>query len=357
MRSLLFQLISTTVETVRNDDSGQKDFSRHVEQQRSHGELFKRLKSFLRESPRPICIFVDGLDEYASGVDGVENQQWDLVDFLKDISGPRSKLCIASRPEKVFLTAFAQVPSLMMQDWNHGGIRQYAGPTLRRSLATSGFYRDKEIVSLSEEIAARSEGVFLWAHFAINQLRNGWARADDLDMSSLRKKLNNVPSELDQIYSRILQSLHPDDRRSVGYMLQLICYARRTLSQDELWVATERVKSRAVVTLTARHLKRFEQRVYATTGGILDIFWTQRLTRDKHDVRYGYRLPDCIDEGDHDGEFWTARGDPVVTLIHRSVQSFLNSKGWSMILHPTEEIALQSENLCCMAPTVLGRVF
>ena len=219
LRSLLFQLISTTAGIVRNDDIGQKDFPRHVEQHWSRVELFERLKRFLRESPRPICIFVDGLDEYASGVDDIEDQQWDLVDFLKDLSGPRSKFCIASRPEKVFLTAFAQVPKLMMQDWNHEGIRQYARLTLRRSLATSGFYQDKEVVSLSEEIAARSEGVFLWAHFAINQLRNGWARADDLDMSSLRKKLDNVPSELDQIYSRILQSLQPDDRRPVGYML------------------------------------------------------------------------------------------------------------------------------------------
>ena len=100
-----------------------------------------------------------------------------------------------------------------------------------------------------------------------------------------------------------------------------------------------------MVALTARHLKRFEQRVYAITGGILDIYWTERFTKDKHDVRYGYRLPDCVDEGDHDGDLRVARGDPVVTLIHRSVQSFLGSKGWSMILHSTEEIALESENL------------
>ena len=232
-----------------------------------------------------------------------------------------------------------------MQDWNHGGICEYASLTLQRSLATSGFYKNRELVSLSEEIAARSEGVFLWAHFAINELRNGWARADDLDMSSLREKLNKVPSELDQIYSRILQSLQPDDRISVGYMLQLICYARRILSLDELWVAMERVKSGPKVVLTPWHLKRFEQRVYAITGGILDIFWTARRARDRNDVRYGYRLPDGADEGDDDGIVRTARGDPVVTLIHRSVQSFLDSKGWSQILRSAEEIALQSENL------------
>ena len=123
LRSLLFQLISTTAGIVRNDDIGQNYSERHVEQHWSDGDLFKRLKICLNESPRPICIFVDGVDEYASGLDDIEDRQWDLVDFLKDISGPRSKLCIASRPEKVFLTAFAQVPSLRMQDWNHEGIQ------------------------------------------------------------------------------------------------------------------------------------------------------------------------------------------------------------------------------------------
>ena len=345
LRSLLFQLISATSKNVRNHEIGQDTFSRNIEQHWSRGDLLKRLKRFLGKSSSPICIFVDGLDEYASGQDDIEDRQWDLADLLKDVSGPRCKLCVASRPEKVFCTAFAQAPSLMMQDWNHGSICEYASVTLQRSLATSGFNKNRELVSLAKEIAARSEGVFLWAHFAINELRNGWARADDLDMPSLRKKLNKVPSELDQIYSRILQSLQPDDRISVGHMLQLICHARRILSLDELWVAMERVKSRAKVVLTPWHLKRFEQRVYAITGGILDIFWSARRTRDQNDMRYGHRLPDSADEGDHDGSVRTARGDPVVTLIHRSVQSFLDSKGWPQILHSAEEIALQSENL------------
>ena len=345
LMSLLFQLISATAGNVRHDDIEQDAVSRNTEQHWSRGDLLKRLKRFLGKSPNPICIFVDGLDEYASGQDDIENRQWDLADLLKDISGPRSKLCIASRPEKVFNTAFAQAPSLMMQEWNHEGIREYASQTLQRSLATSGFYKNRELVTLAQEIAARSEGVFLWAHFAINELRNGWARADDLDMSSLRRKLDKIPSELDGIYSRILQSLQPDDRMSVGYMLQLICYARRDLSLDELWVAMERVKSRPKVVLTPWRLKRFEQRVYAITGGILDIFWTVRLTRDESDMRYGFRLHDHAVEDDYGESFRTVRGDPVVTLIHRSVQNFLDSKGWSQILHSTEEIALQSETL------------
>ena len=107
LRSLLFQLISATAGNVRNDDIGQNAFSRNFEQHWSRGDLLKRLKRFLGKSPRPICIFVDGLDEYASGQDDIEDRQWDLADLLKDISGPRSKLCIASRPEKVFRTAFA----------------------------------------------------------------------------------------------------------------------------------------------------------------------------------------------------------------------------------------------------------
>ncbi len=316
---------------------------------------------------------MDGLDEYASGTPNTENCQWDLAAFLEDISDPRSKLCIASCPEKVFLTAFAQIPSLMMQDRNFQGIYKYVDLTLQRSLASSGFYEDEELVSLSKSIATRSEGVFLWAHFAMNQLRNGWARADDLDMPSLRKKLDEVPLELDEIYLRIFRNLRPDDRRSVGHMLQLICSTRRELSLDELWVAMERAGGRAMVALTARRLKRFEQRVYAITGGILDIFWTERKTIYKNDTKYGYHLPDIDDNeneedkheesiddgntyekdvddeslfsGDENLPHYIGRGDPVVVLIHRTVQDFLDSQWWSEIVESTEDVALQSENL------------
>ena len=357
LRSLLFQLISKTAEIEWDDASGQNHSSEYFKQHWSTNDLRERLKVILQKSSRRICIFVDGLDEYASGLDDIETLQWDLAEFLKDISGPRSKLklCIASRPEKVFLAAFAHIPSLMMQDWNRRGISEYVDLTLQRSLAKSGFYEDKELVGLSEEIAARSEGVFLWAHFAINQLRNGWARADDLDMPSLRKKLDQVPPELDQVYSRIFQSLQPDDRRSVGYMLQLISFARRELSLDELWVATGRAEGRELMALTAKRLKRFEQRLYAITGGVLDIFWTERHTTDEHDMSYGHRLPD-YGKGRSDDEVYymtrtftkptfITRGDPVVTLIYRTVKSYLDSRGWSEILDSKEEVVLQSENL------------
>lgn len=393
LRSLLFQLHSTLADYGKNE--GLEDpiaSSKGIEQHWSVRVLRHKFKILLAQCPNPICIFVDGLDEYADGQDDFETQQWDLAIFLQEIAEPRTKLCIASRPESVFLSAFARIPTLTMQDFNHEGIQKYVDLTLYESLAESGFYENDEVVALARDITRRADGVFLWAHFAMCELRNGWARGEDLELSSLYQRLDRVPTALDEIYSRILKRLRPDDRKSACVMLQLVCFACRTLSLEALWAATMRAEGQVARTETGMHLQRFEARVLAITGGILEIFWGARPMLDDStsdepmsDRNQAHRETDgnrevygdvegYSDQQDYEDEemyqddndrrneqnngsdeaTWSAssrRSSPCqvtwnrkglyVDLIHRTVQDFLDSKGWSELADSARAVATQ----------------
>lgn len=380
-------------------------FPKGIEQHWSMGVLRHKFKILLAQCPNPICIFVDGLDEYADGQDDFETQQWDLAIFLQEIAEPRTKLCIASRPESVFLSAFARLPSLKMQDFNHEGIQKYVDLTLYESLAESGFYENDEVVALARDITRRADGVFLWAHFAMCELRNGWARGEDLELSSLYQRLDRVPTALDEIYSRILKRLRPDDRKSACVMLQLVCFACRTLSLEALWAATMLAEGQVATIKTGMHLQRFEARVLAITGGTLEMFWGARLRHDRRRERVSYISIDdstsedsksdetqehrqndgngevygdmegYSDQQDHengdvhqddhdrrneqdngsneatrsasssrsspDQETWECKGF-YVSLIHRTVQDYLDSKGWSELVDSAQAIAAES---------------
>ena len=313
LKSLLIQLSEAKVDLNEIDNLPRQGFSPMSPRQNwLVGNLQQTLKRVLADSTKPICIFLDGLDEYAG-------QLWDLVELLQGISGPRTKLCLASRPYQILHTAFAQVPSFRMQDLNCNGIQKYVDLTLRTSLAKSGFLEDEAFMDLAASITYRAEGVFIWAYFATNKLRDGWTRYDD--MLSLYKKLDQIPADLYTIYSRLFEKIQPNDRRTTGHMLQLVCFARRTLSLEELWAATERAEKREISALSRAQLSRFEQRVVATTGGILECYWD---LYSRNHSEYKIRL---------------------VNVIHRTVQSFLDEKGWSQILESPTEVELESEIL------------
>ena len=120
----------------------------------------------LRQRSGPICILLDGLDEY-------QDSKWDLVRFLREAASCEVRLCVASRPDTVFENALKDVPTIRMQDWNTPAIAEMVDLTIQSSIANSGFYSDDEVLKLAKQISEKAQGVFLWARFAILELRDG----------------------------------------------------------------------------------------------------------------------------------------------------------------------------------------
>ena len=294
--------------------------------------LEERLKIMIKQRPNPIFILLDGLDEY-------QGDKWDLANFLRETASSGVKLCVASRPDRVFNSIFEQIPTIKMQEWNSPAIDKMVTLMIQRDMATSGFYDREEVVELAKEISEKAQGVFLWARFAIEELRDGWT--EGVDLEELQKRLENVPEELESIYARIFKKLRPDQRKQAAYMLQLVCYAKRTLTLRELYVATAHAASARrplVKQISVRGLEDFEKQIFAVTGGLLELFPTR---------------VSCSSQEFDNSERWKDRGDEMmfVNVIHRTVRTYLenqdskDSSGWSQILGTAHEGSLHAHVL------------
>ena len=316
LRSLLYQLVHNLRDKDVLRDMDRSDPSATNRQPWCIRSLREGLAIVLKKHSNPICMLLDGLDEYSG-------DKWDLVKFLNETANAHVKLCVASRPSPEFNTTFESVPTIKMQDLNRPGIDKMVNLTIQTSMAKSGFYGDEDIVRLADEISERANGMFLWARFAINEIRDGWT--EGLDLMSLRKKLDDVPAELEQIYARILSRVKPDQRQEATHMLQLVCHAIESLPLQELYVATMLAAGEQSCSwhqITHSVIERFRKRILALTGGVLQTF-------QSHD---SYR---CLRKG----EFTT------VNVIHKTVRTFLDSQGWLQLLGAPHEGLLHAEVL------------
>ena len=281
--------------------------------------LEQRLTIIIEQRSNPICILLDGLDEY-------QGDKWDLANFLRETASSGVKICVASRPHQIFNSTFEQIPTIKMQEWNFPAIDKMVTLRIQRDLATSGFYKRKEVVELANGISNKAQGVFLWARFAIEELRDGLS--EGIDLERLQKRLENVPEELEDIYARIVKKLRPEQRQQAAYMLQLVCHAKRTLTLRELYVAiayaaTGRLPP--VQQIRTHDMDDFEKQIFAVTGGVLEVFRPREAYRSQEFDDLDMR---------HD------RGDEMmfVNVIHKTVRTYLEnekskgSSGWCQIL-------------------------
>ena len=90
--------------------------------------------------------------------------------------------------------------------------------------------RDKMI---EDEIRQKAEGVFMWVILVIKILNQGY---EDGDTVSLRKKLREVPNDLDEVFSTLLVQNNLR-REATLLMLQWLLFTKRPLEPEELYFA------------------------------------------------------------------------------------------------------------------------
>ena len=230
LRSLLYQLVKKMpqVDVQGLDDSEQDSISGWPEHR-----LRDALRRSLESAKIGVCILVDGLDEY-------EGSFLTLVPFLQSLATSKDsgkfpiKLCVSSRPEPVLSQYLQQFPQLSMSEHNASGIRSYCSLTIEeiKLVVLEGLYTSR----LSQLIAERAEGVFLWARFALEELVQGYSRGDTFE--EIFKRLNSIPDGLEKIFDRMLGRVEPLAKKECMVMLQLVRFARSPLSLQEHYAAT-----------------------------------------------------------------------------------------------------------------------
>ncbi|KAI0848078.1 hypothetical protein F5Y00DRAFT_270500 [Daldinia vernicosa] len=168
------------------------------------------------------CFFVDGLDEY-------EGDHLDFCQMLRELSkSPSVKLCVSSRPWNVFEDSFGrdEARKLYMHDLTRPDIRSYVESRLQDHPRWEEVDADAEDTNwLIEEITERAAGVFLWVFLVTRELRNGLTEYDRfLDM---RRRLNNIPSDLEVFFKQILDSVEPFYHQKLATTLRIALVARQ----------------------------------------------------------------------------------------------------------------------------------
>jgi hypothetical protein len=163
---------------------------------------FKTLFSIISQDTGHIFLLVDGLDEF-------QGDPAETVELFQSVVSSNVKICVSSRPWQVFEVAFKNTPKLRLQDLTYGDIKYYVNDKLLRSAPMQQLCAVDPVgaLSLVEEIVEKAEGVFLWVVLVVKSFLNGLTNGDSI--LYLRKRLEELPSELEDLYSYMLSKIEP----------------------------------------------------------------------------------------------------------------------------------------------------
>ncbi|RSL56715.1 hypothetical protein CEP53_006705 [Fusarium sp. AF-6] len=186
----------------------------------SDGDLERVLLTALeaKEVEQPVCIFIDGLDEY-NGDDG-DHGLMDRIQRL--IKSDKVKLCVASRPEPRLLNRLNKAPCLKLQDLTGPEMRVHIHKKFKERVPNTKL-SVKELDALAYRLLWKAEGVFLWVHLAIQSVVRGIENEDTYD--ELMPRLEQLPNDLGGLYAEVWKGLDQDGplyRESAATYFQLI---------------------------------------------------------------------------------------------------------------------------------------
>lgn len=91
------------------------------------------------------------------------------------INTTQHQICVASRPEPVFQNKFSVESTLYLHDLTLYDVQRYAA---------SGLSKLDEVVrnQLSKDIPGKAQGIFLWTHQVVREIREDWEVTHDVDV-------------------------------------------------------------------------------------------------------------------------------------------------------------------------------
>ena len=187
-----------------------------------------------RGKPFRCCIFLDGLDEH----EGDHKKFGTFILSLVTKSEPEIvniiKICVASRPEQVFQDIFEDYPSFAMHDYTDSDIRKHLDQRLGGHPSLKGIsgQRRNELISMYDYIVKNAHGVFLWADSVAEEMYTGLENGETF--SRLWELLEELPTDIENLYKQILEKIDPGLRVRAYIMLETVLRAREPLTLLQL---------------------------------------------------------------------------------------------------------------------------
>ena len=219
LRSLLWQILNQLPD-LQVSDPGQGD-GRAIIAEPIAAWTERRLRAKLMETVQKasqthhLCFFIDGLDEFAGDQEGLIS----IIQHL--VQSPGIKMCLSSRPDHIFVHAFASSATLQLQDLTKIDIQRFVKDELQGGLQESQMASQGSewLQELTEEIVRKAQGVFLWVSLAVKDQIRGLRNDDSLEQ--LRERLTYLPDEVEGIYARMLSQIEKSYRQEASIFMQI----------------------------------------------------------------------------------------------------------------------------------------
>ena len=261
---------------------------------------------------RTIRLYIDALDE--SG----ENTAVELFDFFQQF-GSLLAICFSCRHYP--LITLRNGLEIRVEDLNGPDINTY----IRSSINTS-------TLPIGDEIAGKSLGSFQWVALVIRLIRR--LHRNGKSVAVLSSKIKQLPSELNELYKELLESLDEEDLSESLLLMQWILFSLRPLKLSELRFAL--VMGQEAPYTSIRECQRsswfsetdedLKRKVLALSRGLVEVRELQTPIElcddlDDHDSLASTKAVD----GDRENESVVERFETntVVQFIHQSVKDFL----------------------------------
>ncbi|KAL8846223.1 MAG: hypothetical protein Q9221_008677 [Calogaya cf. arnoldii] len=174
----------------------------------SKQELQRILTEIINLLDRPLCIFLDGLDEF---------DQKDDIDLLLNLVEAGFELalikfCISSRPENYITKRLSGYKQLHLQDLTAYDIESCILTKLKatRNQCPPTSIDDEYLERIVKTIAKKADGVFLWVYYALNCLVRGTRNEDDFGV--LLGRIEELPNGMHQLYLQMWNRLKEDQQ-------------------------------------------------------------------------------------------------------------------------------------------------
>lgn len=166
-------------------------------------ELITAVEILVSDTSRYYFFSIDGLDEF-------EGDAGELVQFVTKLSCHTNvKICTSSRPYLAFEEEFSSGPWLRLESLTYSDIAFFVKDKMEQSkmFATIQSFMPDVAYSLIHEITERASGVFLWVHIVVKSLLEGLRDGDTIE--GLYERLRALPSDLEELFRKILHRLNP----------------------------------------------------------------------------------------------------------------------------------------------------
>lgn len=174
-----------------------------------------------------VFLLVDGLDEF----EGSDDAREELISFFINMASLENvKICLSSRPWNIFRDAFSEFPQLRLEDLTHDDISKYVEAQLHSHIRFQYLLRYDRMnaESLISAITHKAAGVFLWVRLVVRELLKGLRDGDGIRV--LWKKLEEIPSDLNLYFQRLMDSISPHQRQEASALLQIALHRETEFS-------------------------------------------------------------------------------------------------------------------------------